>query len=227
MSEPADAGATARLNELAKVTTEYAACARAGYGWSGVVGGACALAVLGVDLATGWRWTPVLYLSLPTAWLVLVRGARDYYQRHGTVVEFDAPGPSRLGIAGFTVSSALVLAAFTLRVLAEVALNPDDLAGPAFAMAAASLVAVPQPILFASVVRSRADAARANALITMVPGMLLPAFPGLLAGALAIFHWLLAFCLACAALVSIVQGWQEHARYRAVERRLAALRESA
>lgn len=239
MTETAGAGEAKRLDELAAVTREYAASAAAAFGWPSIVGGALALGALGVDLFVPWRWPHVLYLSIPSVSLLVALASRAYYQRHGEVVETSAALWTHRGrwpAIGLALFAAAGLTAFVLRAMATATVEPDRALDAALAVTIVAFALVALPVLFARMVRSGADLARILVFVNLGIGMTLTAapptpVPGLdterLGQVLAASHWMCGSVLAFVAIVMIAGGVREHARYRRLERRLAALRSSA
>lgn len=99
MSEAADRGGVARLDELAEVTKAYATYSRRAFGVAFVALGAWMAAALAVRVVS-FPWSAILLAFAPLAWVLVVPPARAYYQRRGRVIEAeDEASGCLLGIA--------------------------------------------------------------------------------------------------------------------------------
>jgi hypothetical protein len=231
MSESTPASATARLEELASVTKEYAKYSRTAFGLAFVGTGAAVLASVALDLA-GSVGARLAYPLLPIVWLLLLAATRAHYQRHGEVVE----SAQDIGaLRGWTL--ALVYFLVCVAVFGYLA---DGLSGrlrgdgPLISLVFVfAFVAV--PILTAEIVRGKGEmsvtisltmAASSVAVRSSLPNgfgngvdpldRLLP------------MGWAaLDAILVLAAIACIWVGSRQHVRYRALERRLDALKRGA
>jgi hypothetical protein len=223
VTAPAGAPEAARLDEVAAVTKEYATWSRTAYGFAAIGTGAVVLAFVALDVFGGAEWTRALHLLDAPVWLLLLGGARRYYQRHGVVMEPEAGNRSR------RVPVALVGLMAALPVLQRFG-GVDRLAGMDGPIATVALVlgAVGVPLLAAEVGRSRSDFATTYAFLMF--GGVVARIPGGPAGRRVVEQILRSYLLAFLALWGaglVVQGIREHLRYRRLERRLAALKAAA
>jgi hypothetical protein len=235
MNQPTDLPGPTRLDEIAAVTAEYAKYSRSAYGLAFVALGIAVLATMALDVVADSAWARFAYLLLPTAWLLLLAAARAYYQRQGKVVESAQRIPGRGWILGFVYFLSAV-AAFSLVAGGLEPYREDWRLGFGALLAVFSVVAV--PVLMAELARGWRDALVTMNLLSVslfVPHMAqaslritaggqlqrLPSFP--LSGMRAAILALLAFL----AVLTVTGGIRQHARYRALERRLAALQAKA
>lgn len=212
MSDTAGAGETRRPDELAAVTREYARYSRSRFGIALVWTGAWALAVAAIGCV---RPGPgeILLRFIPLVWLIALPRARARYQRLGEVVEperddwslfWGARGARRLAIAMIYCSS-----------LVGIGLTVG--AGPGVQTLAA-IVFVAVPALAVHATRGAEDAVMTlglTGIAAFVPRI----------GRGGFLPWWYPFAIAAAvAVVMLGKGLWDHARYRVIEERLAALR---
>jgi hypothetical protein len=226
----------ARLDELAEVTREYATYSRTAYGTAAVMAGIAALAAIVADASGHSGPARLAFMLLPAGWLLLLAAARAYYQRHGIVVE----PAQRLAYRGVFLAFVYLLCAAMAAVQA-VFLAANMLRDPAppfvpaagpFATMVTLAAAVAVPVLAAVVVHSRTDWMLTSGLVGLALFAALrppPTRPDLanLSQAILVLRWGILCGLPVLAGAMVVSGVRDHARYRRLERRLAALKGAA
>jgi hypothetical protein len=234
MIAPASPSEAHRLAELAEVTKEYATYSRSAYGAAFVVTAVAFLGAVAAELLGYLAFAGFAYLLLPAAWLLLLAGARAYYQRHGIVVEPAQRVAGRGWILTLVYLACASMAVSLAAVMVRWAVGHGTGVGESWALGTTlvipALVAV--PLLTAEVVRGKLDAAVTGA-TTMVAltgsrWAALPTASGSVADALAqgssALRVLLLVLGALLAVGMLVLGARDHVRYRRLERRLAALK---
>ncbi len=220
MSEAEEAGAAARLEELAAVTKEYAQYAHALSGLGASAAGAWFVALFVVAIRSD-AWGRVAGLWTPFVVLAVLLLAKRHYQRFGYVSAPASPSRStRLALVrelgpAFTAGAAIL----SVATQHERWSRGDHLLSLG---AAAAVAAVP----FAFVMRARVRAgdldeifARLSDLQVLAIVILASPFESMI-----VKGWLALMAVYGVAMFPI--GVREHLRYRRLERRLAALREA-
>lgn len=210
MTGTAGAGEAQRLDELAAVTREYARYSRTRFGLAVTFSGGW-LALAGAAIAASSSSGPYLLRLTPLVWLLALPRARGFYQRRGAVSEGEAvPFPLASAGEGRVVFLGLTWIWCVLGIVVA-----GESGRGALLFGATVFVAV------AGMAAQRAEGA-ADATMTSVLT--------LIGAASALGSWgpigRGAFHLALGGALAAGGAWQ-HWKYRALERRLAALRSPA
>lgn len=234
MSEAVDGGATARLDELAKVTAEYAKYSNERSGLGCTAAGGWFIATFAITLRSE-TWGRIASLWSPLVILALVAVARRYYQRFGTVVASER-APSNVVRWRKPVVTTLLLSGV---IVVDTALYLDLWSGGS-ALARGALIALlfaapALPLLVDRVVHGFWNGGLVLASLGIAyfvgvlthrengPCILGAPYEGRCGWMLAAPWLAMAFALG-AVLVGV--GVHQHRSYRRLERRLAVLREA-
>ncbi len=211
MSEPVNPSTTARLDELAAVTREYAKYSRTSFGLAPAWLGGWLL--VASALSAVWRGSGANLVRLtPVVWLWALAKARAHYQRHGEVIEEEeVPFPLPTSESGRRLFLGMIYFSCVFGIMEASRSGPGTLL-----FSAAIFVAV--PAIATRVLKGITDAVVTAGWMWTVNGSLL--------------RWLDAPPLPHAVLATFAAGliaagvWQ-HSKYLRLERRLAALRDRA
>ncbi len=213
MSEPADRSETARLDELAAVTKEYAHFSGPGAGLALTAIGCWLLGAQWV-LSDSPRLGAFLFLFAPFLWVALASIARAYYQRHGEVI-----GSSRadLNVRSAPFRSTMLFIVF-VAVFRGISGLLDAPGGEFESLALAAYLGM--AMLAVGLVRTRPWIAYLYWAVTTLATLTGPV------GGRAEPRWH-AWARIAFAVTALVAGILSHLRYRRLERRLVALKGGA
>jgi hypothetical protein len=223
MGEPAERTEAARLDELAAVTSEYARYSSERSGLAASAVGAFGLGVLAI-MVRSLTWGRIAALWSPLVTIGLVVAGRRYYQRFGSVL---AAERSRPGAAGLRRITLLLTLLFTSLAVVSTALHWEDWSAGSSSAELALLgflaTAPALPLLVDRKVGGLWDGQLVSFSL-LIAQITAAGSDGLR------FRVTLAFIGSVAALAGAVlvgAGVYQHAKYRRLERRLAALKGSA
>jgi len=216
MSEPVAAPDSARLDELAAVTRDYATYSRSTCGLAYTAVGSW---LVGAFAAVEWYGMAgrILVLFGPFLCAVALVLARRYYQRHGSVLE-QRPWDGLQRRSAFEIACLIFGVGVTVARVATSfrAWAPDPDSGIHLALYLAVISLVCAPSIADRVVRGVTDSG-----CILVPAA--AAMMGVFLGGYVLGSFLLGTFAVAGALLAI-QGLVEHRKYLRVQTRLRALR---